>query len=187
MRRTLKDCRFSRIPSLIGACQEDGPSIAAAVNEAQLRLLMEFGETGVWGSWEKVLFTASRLSPYITLPSQYCKAINLAVCQHPFRIYNQFYTVLPGGPGLPPDPGQIGDWCGEVEGYDVGTVPTMVDLPVTTTTPAFTLRLYPTDAADVGAGKRILIECLDSNGQQVYSQDGFTQVKGIYIRRPSFS
>lgn len=177
MRRTLNYIRmYSRIPALIGLCQDDIPGIAAMVNEAQLRLLMEFGETGPFGCWEKVLFTATRTSPYITLGRHYCRAINLAVCRHPIRVYNEFYTVLPAGPGLPPDPTNCTDWCGDMEGYDAGTVPTMVDLPATSF-----LRLYATDPADVSAAKRILISGLDQNGQTIYSQDGFNQVQGFYL------
>jgi hypothetical protein len=182
MRRTLKNCRFSRIPSLIGTCQDDLPGIAAAVNEAQQRLLAEFGETGPFGCWEKVLFSASPAAPYLTLPAQYARAINLAVCHIPVRLYNEFYSVLPGGPGIPCAGSNLADWCGQIQGFDAGMVPTMVDLPVTSTTPAFTLRLYPTDPADVASGKRILIKCLDANGQQVWTQDANNQVNGVYLQ-----
>lgn len=181
MKRTLKYVRFnSRIPQLIGVCQDNIPAIAASVNEAQERLILEGGETGWYGGWEKVLFTATRANPYITLPREYCKAINLAVCRHPIRLYNQFYTVLPGGPGLPPSPLCATDWCGNLEGYDAGTVPTMVDLPATSF-----LRLYASDPADIASAKRILITCLDANGQQVYSQDGFAQVNGFFLTAES--
>lgn len=177
MRITLRDIRLrSRIPQLIGACQDNLPAIAAMVNEAQYRLIMAGGDTGFFGGWEKVLFSPSRFQPHITLPRQYCRCINLAVCRHPFRIYNEFYTVLPAGPGLPPEPSELVDWCGEIEGFDAGTVPTMVDLPATSY-----LRLYATESADVSAGKRILITGLDQNGQQIYSTAGTNNVNGFYL------
>lgn len=176
MRTTLLDVRLSRLPALIGLCQDNRQAIAAAVNEAQQRLIMSFGEVGAWAGWEKVVFTASRANPYITLPSRYCRAINLAVCRHPFRVYNEFYSTIPAGPGLPPNPASSLDWCGEVQGFDLGMVPTLVDLPSTSI-----LRVYASDPADVASAKRIFISGLDQNGQQIFSQDRFSNVNGFYI------
>lgn len=173
---TLKDVRFSRVPQVIGLCQEDIPGIAAAANEAQQRLIFDGGDSGFWGGWEKVLFTPSRTSPYITLGREHARAINLDVCRHPIRLWNQFYTVLPGGPGLPPSSTDCQDWCGTLEGYDNGNVPTMVDLPTTSI-----IRVYASDPVDVANASRIMFKGQDQNGADIYSQDGYSNVQGFYL------
>jgi hypothetical protein len=39
--------------------------------------------------------------------------------------------------------------------------------------------LYPSDQTDIG--KRVLLQGTDNNGNQIYSQDGFNQVSGIFV------
>lgn len=176
MKVTLKQARFSRLPQVVGKCQSDIAGIAAFVNEAQQRLINAGGETGWWGTWERVLFNISRANPYLTLPREYARAINLAVCRSPIRVWNEFYTVLPGGPGLPPSGVDCRDWCGELEGYDQGMVPTLVDLPATST-----IRLYAGDSVDADNAARLLFKGLDQNGLQIYSQDLYNNIQGFYL------
>lgn len=175
MPANLLSARMSRLPQVIGKCASDVPGIAAYVNEATQRLIYASGETGWWGGWKRVLFpVVSTANPYITLPRQFARAINLDVCTMPVRIHNEFWEFLPGGVGLR-DPTNQPDWCGNLAGYERGTVPTMVDL----TTTNQLLRVYFTDSRDAGA--RILVSGLDQNSLPIYSQDGLVSVNGFYI------
>lgn len=178
MRSTFQQLRLSRFPSVLGACKSDIPTIAGYANEATQRLLNEFGETGPWGTWDKVVFqTASQVAPYITLPPQYARAIGFDVCRTPIRIQNQFYEVLDAGIGLR-GPDNCSDRCGPMESYDRGNFATMVDL-----TPSNQyLRVYPTDPTDVEAGKTVLISgALDQNGNGIYTLVGNQQVNGVLL------
>lgn len=158
---TLAQVRQSTLPSSVGLCVDDIPSIAAIVNEAQERLIMAGGETGWWGGWQPVRFPISSSAPFITLPRQFNRIINMAVCRHGITINNQFFELLPHGHGVQPDKNKP-DWCGDIEGYERGTTPTMVDLTPTNQL----LRVYVTDPRDVG--KRMLISALDQNGNAIY-------------------
>jgi hypothetical protein len=165
MRLTLSDIRQSRLPRTIGLCQGDLPQIADAVNAAQQRLIEAGGETGWWGSWVRVAFNISRANPYISLPRQFARIINMDVLKTPININNEFYEMLVGGPGLMPEPSRP-DWCGSMAGFDRGTYPTMADVASTNQY----LRVYFTDPTD--AGKTLLITGLDQNGLPIYGQIG---------------
>lgn len=181
IRTTLADIYNSRIPALLGYCPGD-PRIAATVNEAQQRLINDGGETGWIGGWTKVRFNVSCADPYVTLARPFARAINMSWCRTPFRIQNEFYELLPAGPGLAPSGSCAAlDWCGEVEGFDRGFVPTLADPPTTIPTGGWTIRLYWADNADAQAHKRVLVQALDQNGLQIYSQDGVNQVNGFYL------
>lgn len=159
---TLSQVRQSSLPEDLGFCVDDIPRIAAAVNAAQERLIFAGGETGWWGAWQKVRFPVSQNTPTITLPRQFNRIINMAVCKNGIPINNEFFELLPHGQGIAPAHNRP-DWCGkDIEGYERGNVPTMVDL---TPTNQF-LRVYVTDARDVG--KRMLISGLDQNGNPFY-------------------
>jgi hypothetical protein len=163
-RLTLNDMRSSLLPGALGLCVDDIPSIAAYINEAQERLIMLAGETGWWGGWARVAFSVDPADPYITLPSQFVRAINLDVCQFPIRINNEFYEFLAMGPGLTPN-GLERDWCGKMEGFEKGAFPTLVDLTATNQKLVF----YLTDNRD--ANLFINIVGLDANGNRIYSTD----------------
>lgn len=169
--------RFSAFPERIGKCTDDLPGICAVVNECQQRLIFAGGETGWWGGWSKVVFNVSQASPYITLPRQFARLINLDVCRRPIRIQNEFYEMLEGGPGLQvPTTVCTCDWCGRLEGYERGSWPTMVDLtPINQY-----LRVYITDSRDVG--KTIVFSgALDQNGVGIYDQLGVNSVQGAVL------
>ena len=177
-RITLRDVRLSRLPEVIGKCADDLVGVAAFVNQAQEQLVKCGGESGWYGGWAKVAFNITRCNPYITLPREFARAINLDVCKFPIRIQNEFYEFLPDGIGLQ-DFCKIptaSDWCGALEGYERGVFPTMIDLTPTNQL----LRVYLTDPRDAGA--RVLIgPALDQNGNNIYSQDGLNQVNGFYL------
>lgn len=174
MKATLRDIKNSRFPTVIGACRDDTPTIAGLLNECIQRLINVAGETGWAFGWKRVAFTISRANPYITLPRSIARIINLDVCRCPINMNNEFYEFLPGGVGLKGIAGQP-DWCGSLDGFERGTVPTMVDL---TSTNQY-IRVYLSDVRDIG--KRILIQGVDQNGLEIYSQDGLNTVDGFFI------
>ena len=175
----LKDVRQSRIPEAIGACASDNGKLLEIVNEAQQRLVFAGGETGWWGSWAKMVFNVAGMTdPYITLPYNVARLINLDVCRRPVRIQNEFYEFLEAGIGLQPPTNCNGNTrhdCNVLETYDRGMFPTFSDI----VPPNKRLRFYITDAADIG--RRALVQGTDQNGTTIYSLDGVDEVTGIYV------
>lgn len=164
MRITLADIRQSRLPAAIGLCSGNIPEIAAAVSAAQSRLVEAAGEQGWWGGWVKVVFPVDPTNPYITLPRQFCRIINLDVCNDPIRLHNEFFEVLPGGVGLK-NTITLDDWCGNIAGYERGTSPTMVDIE-----DGMIVRAYATNVLDYG--KKLLVNAPDTNDLTIYALDG---------------
>lgn len=176
MRRILQQVQSSTLPQSVGLCAGDLPSIAAIVNTITQRLMIEGGHTGFWGGWAKVLFTASRANPFITLPPQFARAINLAVCNMAIRVQNEFYELLEAGIGLQPM-NNCADWCGALEGFERGVFSTMADLPAGGNS---LLRVYLTNTDDIG--KRLLFQgAKDQNGNGIYSVDGYQNPNGFYL------
>lgn len=173
-RITLADVRQSELPAAIGLCSGDTPQIAAAVNQAQQRLINAGGPTGWWGGWARLVFTVSTTNPYITLPRYLANLIGLDVCKHAIRINNEFYEILPDGIGMMPQTVIPACWQGNIAGYERGIYPSMVDMPGTSI-----LRAFITDPRDVGA--RMLITGLDANGNQIYFQDTIDNVNGFFL------
>ena len=162
-------------PQAIGVANNDLAQVAAYVNRAQQNLINAGGETGWWGGWQKVVFTVSKCAPYISLPRQFARVINLAVCKYPVRVNNEFYEMLEASVGLQ-DFVQKPNWHGAVAGFDRGTFPTMLDV-----SPANQyLQVMLTDPRD--AQYRMLISpAQDQNGQYIYTQDGAQSVNGFYM------
>lgn len=176
MRRTFFQLRLSSFPQSFGACAENLPAVAAMANECIERLVMAGGDSGWWGGWAKVLYNVTQANPFITLPAQFSRAINLAVCNQGLRIQNEFYELMEAGIGLQPPTGCL-DWCGAIEGFERGVHSTMIDLP--TDAPQY-LRVYLTDPAD--AGKRVLIQqAYDQNDTGIYTTDASGSVNGFYL------
>lgn len=176
MRRTLKDIKTSsRIPELLGICPDDTYRLAAQVNAAQERLIYAGKDAGWWQGWVKTRFSVSATAPYITLPREFARIINMSLCERPVYIHNEFYEVLPGGPGPMPDTLCCSDWCGSVAGYERGVWPTKVDLTSTNQR----LRVYMTDDRD--AGLKMLIVGKDQNGHDIYDMDGLRTATGFYM------
>ncbi len=172
-RLTFAQVRASDFPQAVQMCADDIPQLARRANRVQEILINCGGETGFWGGWAKVLFQPSRSDPYITLPREYARIINMDVCRQPIRIQNEFYETLFAGIGLRPGT-SCDEWCGLLQGYERGTFPTMVDLVGTKL-----VRAYITDDRDVGL--RILVDALDQNGNRIYSTDVLNQVQGFYL------
>lgn len=174
MRATLKTAKASTIPEKLGICADDTARIAAAVNDAQERLIYAGRDAGWWQTWRRTRFSVSRTQPYITLPREFARIINMAVGTQPIYIHNEFYEVLPGGIGPRPD-SACPAWCGTVAGYERGVWPTSVDLTATHQR----LRVYLTDLRDADA--RLLVRGQDQYGNELNSQDGLHAIRGFHL------
>lgn len=176
VRQTVADLRQSRFPTCLGLGANNLAEIIPALNECTQRLLYASGETGWFGNWARVAIVMQAGNPpYITLPRQFARIINMDVCRRPVRIHNAFFEFLPGGVGLKTSPDNLKDWCGNTAGYERDSVPLMRDIdPVNQL-----VRIYPTNANDVG--KRVLITGLDQNGLQIYSTDNGNRINGFFM------
>lgn len=174
-RCTVADVRTSRFSREIGLCNNNLAEIIPVINECTQRLIYAAGSTGWSYGWRKVAFNVTKENPYITLPREFARIVNMDVCRHPVRIQNAFYEFLPGGIGLQSPPSNLADWCGTIAGYERDNVPTMVDMNPTNQF----VRAYITDIRDVG--KRMLITGLDQNGFEIFSTDGANNVKGTFL------
>ena len=117
----LLDFRLSRGAQAVGLCQGNIADIAQIVNSAQERLVNDrgAGDTGWWGSWATMGFNVAAAAPYITLPREVTRLIDVSVCGRPIGIQNQFYEFLQFGIGNQPktscNPG-----CPFLQTYDRG-------------------------------------------------------------------
>lgn len=178
-RLRLYDMRLSRLPDAIGLCSSDVPGLARYVNSAQNRLLLcrEAGEEGWWGGWAEMAFTVTQNNPFITAPRQVARIAAVNIYNKPIQINNQWYEYLRFGNGRMPK-----TFCncpGVTEVFSRNNAVTMVDLAPA---PQF-IQIVITDPAD--QGRRILIQGSDSNNVPVYSQDGFSEVSGVFVNMAS--
>jgi hypothetical protein len=178
MRLRLYDVLTSRLPSLIGKCQSDIPSIANFVNSAQRRLLYakEARDEGWFGTWAEIAFNVSQATPYITLPRDIARLESINICNVPVPIRNQFYEYLAFGNGRMP---KDNSWrnCRDMllSGFSRNNVVTFTDM---TSAPQYIVA-YITDSQDVT--KRTLIEGTDSSGNPIYSLDNANNVSGVFL------
>ncbi len=176
-RLRLYDMKLSSLPTDSGVCQSDTVAVADIVNSCQERLLFckEASEDGWWGGWAEMAFSVNRAFPYLTLPREVARMEMVDVCQRPVQIQNQFYEYLRFGDGRMPRTCASRCWNQNLQVYSRNVVPTFADL---TNGPQI-LTCYLTDPAD--AGKRVLLQGTDNNGNVIYSQAGTDQVNGIYV------
>lgn len=174
-RATLSDAANSRIPQVLGLCAGDYPRLASYINEATQQLINVAGETGFYGGWAKTVFNVACTDPYITLPAEFARLVNIDVCRWPIPVQNQWYEVLEAGIGLQTAcEGRYG--CGMQAAFERSNVLTAVDL----TTSNQYIRVYITDARDIG--KRIVFTgAKDSNGNGIYSTDPLNPVDGFAL------
>ena len=174
-RSTFRDFRESRIPQAIGLCSADVPRLLQFCNAATLRLVQAGGETGWWGGWYKTVFNVESTG-MLTLPREVARVINLAACQTPMRIENQFYEFLEASIGPQTETNTCtSGCCFPTAMYDRGTVPLMRDIDSTNQK----LRIYLTDSRD--AGKRVLFKGIDQNLRTIHSLDGTVDVDGLFV------
>lgn len=177
-RLRLYDVRTSRLPDEIGLCDTDIVEIARVANSAERRLITckEAGEEGWWGTWAELAFNVSQSNPYVTMPRNVARVEAFSVCNCPVQLNNQFFEYLRFGNGRLPK--TFMRECHQIlQAYTRNNAPGFQDLN-TTTGPQY-IMVYPGDAADVG--QRVLIQGRDANGNSVYSQDAFSQPKGVFV------
>jgi hypothetical protein len=176
-RLRLYDIRLGRLPAAIGNCAADLPSVRAAVNTAQRRLLFckESLDEGWWATWAEIAFNVSRTTPYITLPREVARLEAANICNRPIQINNQFAEYLRFGNGrLPKCFPNLRNTC-LPQIYTRNNAVTFTDL----TNPPQYLSVHFSDPAD--EGKRVLLQGLDNNNNVIYSQDGLFEVQGVYV------
>lgn len=175
-RLRLYDCRASRLPGLVGMCQDNVPGIAGYVNSAQRRLLLcrEASDEGWWGTWAEIVFNVSRDQPYITLPREIARLEAMNVCDRPVQLQNQFFEYLQFGNGRMPKMRPYCG-CGVLEGYTRNNAITFLEM---TSAPQY-LVAYATDTRDYG--KRVLFGGLDADGVIITSTDVENQVQGQFV------
>lgn len=173
MRLTLSDVSNSRIPQALGLCAGDYPRLASYINQATQELISVASETGWYGGWAKLRLAITCGNPYVTLPAEYARLVNINICRWPMPIFNEWYEVLEAGIGLQdPCTGKYG--CGIQATFERAAVPTAVDLTASNQL----LRVYLTDARDIN--KRILfLQAVDNNGVGIYSTDIGNQINGF--------
>jgi len=181
MRTTVHDIRLSRIPSTLGHCAADLPSLCSYLNEATLRLIEAGGNEGWYGGYAKVAFDVDPNNPFITVGREIARLEDIAVCSTPVFINNPFYEFLHFGCGIqrqqPDCAGRTNSRCGcqdDVQAFDRNTVPTMKDI-----TPGNKLRIYMTNAADTG--KRLFFQAKDANDKPIYTLDRGVPNNGFFI------
>ena len=177
-RLRLIDCKKSRLPSVIGLCEDDTPRIAQYVNAAQRRLLLcrEAGDEGWWGTFAEVAFSVvSRTTPYITCTRDIARIEKIDVCSRPVPMHNQFMEYLAFGNGRMPQLHNRGRCL--TEGFARDNAVTFSDL---VNGPKI-VRVYASESADIDAGRRVFVGGLDNNNTPIYTQDGFNLVQGAYV------
>lgn len=173
-RLTFSTVLNSTLPQAIGQCAQNRTDIVAFINEAQQRLIADplAPDEGWWGGWVTMLFTLQVTGhiAYVRTPQEIARIIVLDVCDRPRFIRNGFYEYLQFGTGHRPK-GCSNNCCDTMQAFDRPNVPTLVDFP---TNAPQKIRVYPTDAADVG--KRVIVQGPDQNGIPVLGTDVATGV-----------
>jgi len=174
MRITLADARASRIPNVIGACNDD-VRFLAILNEAIQRLLTK----GLWwGTYARYRICA--INSCITLPSGMATIETAAQCGVPISVVDQWYEFLENGLGTvngsTASDGSNCSSCGGVGGrnfgcgmpgaYMRGRFPTFSDMVGTTEKLRFVCDL----ASDVG--KEVLALGYDENSNWIRTSQG---------------
>ncbi len=179
-RNRLIDFRLSRGPQSVGICQADVALCSQFVNAATQRLLLarESGDTGWWGTWARMVFNVAKTDPFITLPREVARLINVDICRSPVNVQNEFYEFLSFGIGLQDPRTQTGRCrnrdCLLAEVYDRGSYPSFIDLAANRI-----LRVYITDVRDIGA--RILVQGTDTSDNPIISLDGTDDILGVML------
>lgn len=161
--------RSSGLPQHIGICAEDISRVAAAVNEAQLSLLLDpmKPDEGWFGGWVNMVFnlTVANFAASIITPRDIATIIVYDICQRPRPLRNGFYEYLQFGTGQRPK--TCSPWCDRIQqAFERDNVPLLAPFP---TSGPQQIRVFISNPADVG--KRIIIQGADQNGNTVYGQD----------------
>lgn len=167
----------STIPKSVGLCANDRTEVASYVNSATKRLLTDelCPEEGWWGTYVTMVFNlaVSNHTATVRTPREIARIDVLDICNRPRFLRNGFYEYLMFGTGKQPKACGT-QFCATQQAFTRDTVPTLIPFP--TSVPQF-IRIYPTDAADVG--KRIVLQGPDQNGIPVLSRDVATGAAAV--------
>ncbi len=167
MRLTLKDLKNGRAPHLLGVCADDGRFVSW-LNSAQARLL-NCGRW--WGTVARVLICGTQ--GCVTWPREIATIEAARLNDTPVPVRNLWYEFRQFGSTLAlSSPANR-----TVELIDYGMTPVVTDITGTSKK----VIAYATHSADETAGKRILVQGRDQNGQWVRTQDGSNFVDGEWI------
>lgn len=181
-RITLQQCCQSDIPTIIGVCSADTPSVANAVNRAQERLLYakEAGNEGWYGSFAEIAFNILQSDPYIALGRYGARIMAVTACKDSLQINNQFYEYLQFGNGKQPrydcSGARVSGACGTSQVFARGVFPTYRNM-----TAGHLIRIRAVDTLDTQSDKRVLIQGTDSSDNTIMSFDGSLRVQGVYL------
>lgn len=153
MRTPLSRAKASSIPQSVNLAACD-PRFTDLVNEAQSRLALA-GRW--WGTYRRIRICVT--AGCVTWPEDVLNVEGLLACGEGVAIRNEWYEFLQEMKA--PDPH---DCCGDRELLDRGIVAQFRDF-----TGASKVRLYAADASD--AGKRVLVQGLDVNGNVIRTND----------------
>lgn len=171
LRPTFAQLINSDFPEAIGLKPNNRPAVASAANTVMQRLLMDpmQPDEGFWGTWVTMLFNLTVVTgnktALIRTPENVARLIVLDLCNRPRFIRNGFYEYLQFGTGHRPK-GCSAFLCDTTQVFDRPNVPTLVPFP---STAPQNIRIYPTDARDVG--KRVIFQGPDQNGIPVLGTD----------------
>lgn len=177
IRPRLLDFRASGGPQAVGLCATDFNAIAAAVNEAQERLINDplAPDEGWWGGWARYAFSVSHsTNPSIVTPQEVSRIISMDLCRYPVVIRNEFFEFMQFGPGFQPNGCRaLSAPCGPLSAYERETVVTFTKL---LTTPQ-AIRAYLSNPDDVG--RTILLQGKDANSATIRYVDAPTGKAGL--------
>ena len=162
----------STLPQALGKCAQDRSAVAAYVNQAIEQLIADpmAPEEGWYGSFANMVFNVpvSNLTGSIITPREVARIDVLDICNRPRFIRNGFYEYLMFGTGKLPR--ACNPLCTNVrQAFERDNVPLLAPFP---TTGPQTIRLYPSNNADVG--KLVQLQGIDQNGKVVYGVDPVT-------------
>lgn len=154
MRPTLARAKASSIPQAVNlaACDE---RFTALLNEAQERLAAA-GKW--WGTYRRIRVCV--FEGCVTWPEDVLTVEGILACGEGVPLRNEWYEFLQEMRA----PSTSDDGCSERELLERGTAPQFRGAPS-----LFKVRLYAGHASD--AGKRVLVQGLDSNGQPIRTLD----------------
>lgn len=171
----------SGAPQIVGLCPSDVDGCAALANRVMRRLIIDKKQPdeGWYGTNARMVFNVSRTNPYITTPREVARITALDVCKKPVRIYNEWYEFLDYSRGLRPTGCGDSGCCDNLNAFQRGDVGGSVVTAFDFKPPDKIVRIFPTNAADVG--KKVVIQGKDAFGSPLISTDGVNTFQGQFI------
>lgn len=176
MKTTLAQAKLasSGIPRIAGYCTSDS-RYSDLVNEAVQRLLTK----GIWwGTFQR--YTCCTNSGCLVWPRQFATIEQVAVCNQPVRIRNNWFEFMENGIGLRDgncnsENGNCRSACDGMQLFDRGNVCAFADIIGTNKK----IKVYADVAEDAGA--KILLQGYDENNNWIRTEVDGEWVDGEYV------